>query len=209
MTSGKQPSIWGIVLAAGASRRMGRQKLTLPLEDGRPMIRSVLEMAAASRLSRVVVVVSADDEAVQDATNSEDGVWLQVMNPDSAAGMSTSIRTGILAAEAGGADAAVILLGDQPGVTHLHVNAVMDAYCSTQLAIVQASYDGTPSHPILFDRRLFDELLEVTGDEGGRKVVKRHQSERHLVSIEGDVPVDLDTPESYAAWLKHGGSSQT
>ncbi|QSO50989.1 nucleotidyltransferase family protein [Alicyclobacillus curvatus] len=234
----QHPDIWGIVLAAGASKRMGRQKLTLPLEDGTPMVRRVLDEAAASSLSEVVVVVRADDEDVQRATQPvtepvtkpetqpepetdtetepetnpnpdtepANRPWMQVRNWDAADGMSTSLRAGIATAEAGGADAVVILLADQPGITRFHINAVVEKYGATRDLIVQASYNGAPSHPTLFDRKLFRELLEVTGDEGGRSVVQRHQNDRCLVSLEGEVPVDLDTPESYKAWLQQSHS---
>jgi molybdenum cofactor cytidylyltransferase len=244
----QHPDIWGIVLAAGASKRMGRQKLMLPLEDGTPMVRRVLDEAAESSLSQVVVVVRADDEDVQRATQPvTDPVpepvtkpetqpepetetetepepeaqpetnpnpdtepanrpWMQVRNWDAADGMSTSLRAGIATAEAGGADAVVILLADQPGITRFHINAVVEKYGATRDLIVQASYNGAPSHPTLFDRQLFRELLEVTGDEGGRSVVQRHQNDRCLVSLEGEVPVDLDTPDSYKAWLQQSQS---
>ncbi|WP_054970074.1 nucleotidyltransferase family protein [Alicyclobacillus ferrooxydans] len=188
-----------VVLAAGSSSRMGQQKLVLPLEDGEPLIRRVMETASGAHFSARIVVVSSDDESVREVTRHP--LWQQVLNLNAKEGMSTSLRAGVTAAEATGADAVVILLGDQPGVTVHHVQAVVEGYQRDRALIVQASYQGEPSHPILFDRALFGELMQVTGDEGGRSVVWAHPADRRLVALLDDTPVDLDTPAAYEAWL--------
>ena len=188
--------ISGIVLAAGRSSRLGRPKQLLPL-GGFPLLTHVLRNAAASKLDEVVLVLGHEAARIGSAV----GDWGQrvVVNPDYAAGQSTSLRAGLAAVDPT-ADAALILLGDQPQVGPAIIDALIAAYRASGGAIVVPSYGGSQGPPVLFDRTLFPELAAVTGDEGARGVVRARAAEVVAVPVgDGPPPRDVDTEEDYAA----------
>jgi molybdenum cofactor cytidylyltransferase len=188
--------ITGIVLAAGMSTRLGRPKQLLELR-GKPLLQHALDAARASELDEVVLVLgylAADIARRIDLGHR----GLVAVNPDYAAGQSTSLRTGLRSADPS-SEAAVILLGDQPGVLPEVVDAVIQAWRteSNGPVIVQAAYGGRAGHPILFARSLWPEMESAAGDEGARTVVESHREKRLLVEVGGGPPPDIDTEEDY------------
>lgn len=188
-----------MILAAGQSSRLGRPKQLLDL-DGQPLLTHVLRNAAASDLDEVVLVLGHRAAEIAGAV----GAWGQrtVVNPDFAAGQSTSLRTGLGALDPR-AEAVLFLLGDQPRVTPEIINALLAAYRATGRAIVQPLYGGQPGNPVLFARPLFPELAAVTGDQGARAIVRAHAADVGRVSVSGGPPPrDVDTAADYAALLR-------
>ncbi|MGH2718847.1 MAG: nucleotidyltransferase family protein, partial [Actinomycetota bacterium] len=119
-----------------------------------------------------------------------------VVNPDFATGQASSMRAGLAAASPESA-AAVVLLGDQPGMPASHIAAVVRAFEGGAGPIVQARFRGTPSHPVLFARSLWPELMAVTGDKGAREVIRAHPDWVVRVDLDAEIPPDLDTMEDY------------
>ena len=187
--------ISGIVLAAGSSSRLGRPKQLLELA-GKLVLQHVVDAAAAAPLDEILVVLghSAGEVADRLALPAHGRV---VLNPDHALGQSTSLQAGLRAA-ATGADAAVVLLGDQPGIRPEAIAAVVRSWLEEGGAVVQASYGGRPAHPSLFARGTWPDLEEAIGDEGARSILGRHPEWRRLVEVGGAVPDDIDTEEDYA-----------
>lgn len=196
-----------IILAAGSSSRMGagRHKLLLPLNK-RPVLAHVIEAALASQARPIVVVLGHQAEQVrtQLGNYSTDSAITHVENPDYLQGMSTSMHVGLthlqnlMSAESANVDSALILLGDQPLVTPRMLDTLIDMWHTAGKPIIAPLYAGKRGNPTLFAASLFPELLEVTGDEGGRSVVERHKQE--LVTVElGDTVAnyDVDTWEAY------------
>lgn len=188
--------ISGIVLAGGTSSRLGRPKQLLTL-DGRPVLQHVVDTAAAtgSGLGEVVVVLGHLAGEVASALSLPPSVRT-VVNPDYATGQASSMRTGLEAAAAE-SEAAVVLLGDQPGMPAAHIGAVVRAFAGGAGPIVQASFRGTPSHPVLFARPVWAELMAVTGDKGAREVIKAHPDWVVRIDLDAEIPPDLDTMEDY------------
>ena len=183
--------IAGILLAAGASRRFGSQKL-LASVDGRPLVRLTVERLLATGLDDIVVVLGSDATAVGAALG---GLAVRtVTNAEYAAGMSTSVRAG-LAALPSDVDAALVALGDQPGVDATVVDPLLEHYRARRPGVVAPVYrGGIRGNPVLFDRALFDELRAVTGDEGGRSVIARDPGRVALVTVDMEMPADIDLP---------------
>ncbi len=199
-----------IILAAGSSSRMGigRHKLLLPL-DGRPVLVHVIDAALASQARPIIIVLGHEAEQVRahitsytlhpDITIVENDKYLQ--------GMSTSLHMGVQTLLSNGyrkdmlsarVDSALIMLGDQPLITPQIIDTLITAYRTAGTPIVAPLYNGKRGSPVLFDKNLFAELIEVTGDEGGRTVLERHRHEVALIEI-GDALAnyDVDTWEAY------------
>jgi molybdenum cofactor cytidylyltransferase len=175
---------------------MGRQKLTLPMADGRPLVRVAVEQILAAGLDETVVVVGADADAVTRALS--DLPQRTVVNPRYAEGQSTSLRAGVDALRPG-TTAALIALGDQPLPDPAVVGRLVAALGATGRPIALPRYRDGRGNPVLFAASLFDELRAVTGDRGGRDVVTRDPQRVAEVPVDAPMPVDIDTPEDYEA----------
>jgi molybdenum cofactor cytidylyltransferase len=188
--------IEGIVLAAGLSTRMGTPKLTLEI-GGIPIIRHVVRAALESELHRVILVVGPPGSGSAEALGSvaANPRLSQVVNPYPQAGMSSSMRKGMesLDSEAAGV---MILLGDQPGITENIINKLLAAFRRAQTKIIVPCVRGRRTTPVIFHGTLFSELMEETGDIGGRNVLKRHADQVVEFEMGQDYDdTDLDTPE--------------
>lgn len=185
--------IGGVLLAAGRGSRFsasGGGKLTAPLGD-EPVVRHAARSLLGAPMDCVVVVTGADAERVRAALAAVDVVF--VHNPRFAEGIGTSVACGI-AALAPETAAAVIALGDQPFVAASVLRALVDAWQATGASIVAPRYAGLRGNPVLFDRRVFPELLALAGDVGARIVIERDPARVSLVEAEGEMPTDVDTP---------------
>ena len=183
-----------MVLAAGTSTRMGRNKLFLELE-GKPLVRHVVERAAAAGFDPLIVVLGHEAGLVQ---RPLEGLTFQpVMNPDYERGVNSSLRAGIRAASETGADAAVVVLADMPFVTTEMITTLIDKYRSGGAPLVVSDYGGVNAPPILYDRSLFGELAVSEGQGCGKHVVKKHRHEAESVSWPVEALADLDVPEDY------------
>ena len=195
--------IAAIVLAAGASTRMGRQKLVLPMRDGRSLARVSVEQVLAAGLDDVVVVLGREAEAVAESLR---GLRVRtVVNPRYAEGQSTSLRAG-LDALGPATTAAVIALGDQPLADPGVIGRLVAAFRATGRPIVVPVYRDGRGNPVLFAATLFPELRAVTGDRGGRGVIARDPGRVAEVPFDAAMPADIDTPEDYDAARGSGPS---
>lgn len=190
--------IAGIVLAAGLSRRMGRPKLLLPVEDGTALVRVAVESVLAARLDPVVVVLGAEADAVAAALG---GLPVRTtVNPRYADGQSTSLRAGVDALGPG-VEAVVVALGDQPLPDPTLIARLVEAYRATTRPIVVPRYRDGRGNPVLFSAALFEELRTVEGDQGGRSLIARDAGRVAEVRVDAAMPADVDTPEDYARLL--------
>jgi len=183
----------GIVLAAGTSTRMGRNKLFFELE-GETILRRAVGTAAAAGLDPVLVVLGHEaDRARRELT----GLPCQpVLNPDYARGQNTSLRAGVAAVPARAA-AAVVTLADMPFVSATMIATAVERYRERGPRLVVSDYEGVAAPPTLYDRTLFAEVLALDGEECGRHVVKRHRAETLAVSWPAAALADLDVPDDY------------
>ena len=188
----------GVLLAAGASTRLGRPKQLLPYR-GRTLLRHAAEVGLAAGLSPLVVVLGAEAGALR---RELDGLGAQVAeNPRYQEGQSTSLRAG-LAALPPAVGAVVLLLVDMPLVDAPLVRALVDAWRASGAPIVRPAFQGRPGNPVLFAATLLPELAAAEGDEGGRAVLRRHAAAVELVPVDTPAVVqDIDTWEAYQALL--------
>jgi CTP:molybdopterin cytidylyltransferase MocA len=189
-----------IVLAAGQSTRMGgRAKANLPLDSGDTFLTRIVRTFLAASVDDVVVVLGHDAESVA-ATFLASGLPARlVVNRNYASGQLSSILTGLRAVDRPGVAAVLLTLVDVPLVTPRTVQAVIDCYRRSGAPIVRPTAEARHGHPVLVDRRLFEELRHSDASAGIKPVIRRH------ASADGDVAVDdpgayfdVDTPEDYA-----------
>lgn len=186
----------GVLLAAGRSARLGRPKQLLDL-GGRPLLRRTLDQALASLLDPVIVVLGHEAAAILMALGDHSA--LVVVNERFADGQATSLAAGI-AALPDGLDAAMVLLGDQPGVGPDVIDAVVAAWRESRPPIAMPEYGGTLGNPVLFRSDLFPALLALRGDEGARSLVRARQPEVLMVPVPyPSPPPDVDTDADYSA----------
>ncbi|MCL5734980.1 MAG: nucleotidyltransferase family protein [Actinobacteria bacterium] len=192
------PIVSAIVLAAGSASRMGEPKLALPLGT-RSVIQWVVDAALRSSVAETLVVVGHDEDVVR---KQLEGLPLTIVsNRDYAAGMSSSLGAGIRAMRAD-SDAAIFLLGDQPFISVEMLDRLIRRFAETRARVVRAALNGHPCHPVLFSAVLLPEILDESGDVGGREVIKRHLTGQVLVPMENQwETLDVDTPSDYAAAL--------
>ncbi|WP_157212282.1 nucleotidyltransferase family protein [Desulfomonile tiedjei] len=187
--------IVGIILAAGLSNRFGSSKLSQQV-SGLPIVSHVLIAALKSELDRVVLVVNpaTRDIAVPQEFLSTEKL-IKVENRQPQLGMSSSMKTGLVHVTKE-TTAALILLGDQPGITCSAIDRMIGASRLHKEKIVIPTIDGRRTTPVLFPARLFPELLSVSGDVGGREVIMRYPEMTIQVEL-ADVydDSDVDTPE--------------
>jgi molybdenum cofactor cytidylyltransferase len=191
--SGGAEPIAIVILAAGASRRMGVAKQLLQVR-GRSLFRHVADAALGSSCRPVIAVLGANAEAVQAEV---EGLPVQVVwNAHWSEGLSTSIRAGIEALVAHSPEAVVLTLCDQPFVGSDSIEALVAAYRSTKRAIVASDYGGTLGVPALFSRAVFPELMALSGNTGAKQVIQRHAASVWSVPCPQGA-MDVDTPEDY------------
>jgi molybdenum cofactor cytidylyltransferase len=193
--------IAGLLLASGASRRFGANKLVAPL-DGRPMVRWSAE-ALASAVDAAYVVVPSQDREIRAALRGLRLHWVE--NADATEGMASSIRAGVatLPAEA---EAVVITLGDQPLIDGNIIRNVLAAWRTAppRIRAVAAEYEDGRGHPVLFGAALFADLKALEGDRGARELLASLGESLAVVRATGVRPADVDTPDALAA-LERGG----
>lgn len=190
----------GVVLAAGGSRRLGRPKQLLDL-GGRPLLEVVLSEICASRLDEVVVVLGADAERITLAVDM--GRARTVINPGWADGMSSSLRVGLLSLDPY-IDRAVILLGDQPAVSAEQLNTLLDLQARSGLPAAALSFDCLLHPPVVLERRLWDELMNLEGDVGCRALIRARPELVAALPAPAALrhPVDIDTEDDYHRLLR-------
>lgn len=178
-----------IVLAAGQATRFGRCKQLMPLA-GKPLLQHVLDSLRASNVDEVVVVLGAQAEEIRQAVRF-DGERI-VLNPDFAQGMSTSIHAGLRALPQS-AKAAMIVLADQPFVQPSTFDALTQGYLQSRAPVVAPTYNGLRGNPVVIDRALFAEMMNIRGDTGFRSLFGEHAVMKVPVDDHG-VVTDIDTP---------------
>jgi molybdenum cofactor cytidylyltransferase len=190
-----KPTIAAVILAAGRSSRMGRNKLLLDL-DGKPILCHAVDQALGAGLSEVVVVSGHQASKVREALG--DRAVKVIEAREHKLGMSASLKAGIRALGPR-TDAALVMLGDMPQVSAPLIRRLIAAYNPLEgRSIVVPTVDGKRGNPVLFDRRYFEEMLALEGDVGARHLIGAHDDQvAELAVDDAAVFTDVDTPEAY------------
>lgn len=195
MVESNSVGVGAVILAAGSSSRMGSPKQILQFR-GESLLRRAALAALGAGCGPVIVVTGAYAEL---SRRELDGLDVrEALNPYWATGMASSIRAGVevLVSANADADAAVLLLCDQPHVTADIISGLVAAHRATGKLVVASTYGGSFGVPALFSSALFAELTRLEGRDGAKQMIKRHASEAHFLPFPcGEV--DVDTPDDF------------
>ncbi|WP_305909961.1 nucleotidyltransferase family protein [Methylomarinum sp. Ch1-1] len=184
--------IYAIILAAGASSRLGRPKQLLRWQN-----RSLLEQAIANATSllpgRVLVVLGAHAEAIE--TDTALANVHVVYNPDWREGIASSIRAGIHALPAS-TEAALMLLCDQPLLAQSHLETLINAWRREPSRIAASHYHDAPGVPALFPAAYFGELLKLQGDKGAKRLLHQHRQTLAAIPLQA-AALDIDCADDF------------
>jgi molybdenum cofactor cytidylyltransferase len=184
----------GLVLAAGTASRLGVPKQLLPWR-GTTLLEWVVRQAENSPLHEVIVIVGHESASVRHKVCFERARLVEA--PDFHEGCSASIRAG-LEEVSPNAEAAVLILGDQPGMQSDTLAAVIDGWRNKRSSVVRVSYRGRSGHPVLLSRTIFAEIRKLHGDKGVWRLLEAHPEWIHEIAMDLASPADINRWEDYA-----------
>jgi molybdenum cofactor cytidylyltransferase len=191
-----------VILAAGASVRMGSPKALLMTPSGRPFAAAVVRAFLDAGVEDVVIVTGHDHDQVVEAVRADAPPIVPrfARNLQPARGQLSSLWVGMDAALREETEALLVTLVDVPMVSRATIAAVVAAWQTTRAPIVRPAIGDRHGHPVIFDRSVFAELRAAPLDRGAKTVVRAHAREIVDVPVtdEGSL-VDVDTPQDYEA----------
>ncbi len=190
-------TVGAVVLAAGKSKRMGKNKLLLDL-NGKTLIESILDALSNASIDEQVVVVGYHPEEILDAIKSKLKTIKIVVNIDYEQGMISSFQKGLELLT--GVDSAFLVLGDEPILDSDLLKLMIQQMENNQdkALIVSPIYKGKKGHPLLFHRELFEEIQKLKAPQTLRYVVHTYADRMIVVDAPEWTIMDIDTPEDYA-----------
>ncbi len=184
--------ITGVILAAGQSRRMGEDKLLKNL-NGEPLLARIIREVTTSQLDEVITILSKQNLELKHELAAKTRV---LINPNAHQGLGNSLAFAVqnLTPKT---EAVMVILADLAMLESHHINTLIAAHNG---GITRAcGPNGQSGHPVIFDRRYFEELSQLSGDEGAKSLIRRHATAIQDVRFESEAPnFDLDTPEDWA-----------
>lgn len=218
-------AVWALILAGGASARMGRPKLLLPAPQGN-VLQQTVHQALSPGCCRVAVITAKNGPIKRAHLKVRPELWagaearmasgsnnvqpppleaVEWLETDaSVRGLGASLAAGVRQLRARHSPAAIlVLLGDQPEMKPEVIRRVADTFRETGAWIVQARYEDRPAHPVLFAASLFAELAELNGDVGAKELLRKYEERIVYADAPGPAPSDIDTPEDYREYVRN------
>jgi len=187
--------IYGIILAAGEGKRMGKVKLILPLGD-KQLIEWVLQAVKLAPLDKYFLVVRPEDKEMI-KTGKKWGAEI-VLNSEYRSGMSSSIKKALHQISSEELEGFFVILGDQPFINPSLLYKMLKAFTPGKREIVVPFYKDKQGNPVLFDGYWKEELIGLTGDIGGRVLIKTHPERIKKVKIPDEsILLDIDREKDY------------
>lgn len=186
-----------IILAAGASTRMGRSKQLLKI-DGQTLLKKTVSTVLSAGVNHTVVVLGAN--AAEHEKEINDLPVSIIINPNWKLGIGSSIKAGVKELTRTKLDGFFILVCDQPFLTKNHLAELIKKHQSSGCAIVASQYAATIGVPALFSSELISTLLELNHEEGAKQVIKKNI---HLTIPFDKGEIDLDTWSDYQNLIQH------
>jgi len=196
-------NVYAIILAAGASSRMGSPKQLLEWRN-RPLLEHAVVNARAILGERIIVVLGAHAESIQATVDL--GAVTSIVNPGWQEGMASSIRAGVQALPES-ASAALILLCDQPLINAAHMQNLLNGWQTTPNRIVASQYHHSVGVPALFPSEFFEHLLTLKGDRGAKPVLMKFEGSLLKISLP-EAELDIDCVADFDHLTGHFSADQ-
>lgn len=188
--------IAGLILAAGESRRMGRDKALLTCR-GRSFLETIINNLGAAGVDKVTVVLGHHAEIIQRAVDLS--AVRVVVNHDYQRGQTSSLQMGLAAAIAGSPEAVILCLVDHPAISVEVIAKLTERFESTRPPVLIPTHKGQRGHPVVISQTLFPELLALPPDEPAKTVIRKYRSATEFVQVtDPGILIDVDDPAAYA-----------
>lgn len=193
--------ITGIILAAGTSSRMGRNKLLLEYK-GHTVIEETIIQLDNSKVDNILVITGHDNKGIEKLVYRYEGNRIRVVyNDNYRSGRAESIKCAVRSLDPQ-TDAALFMVGDKPGVTAELIDRSIDRFRESKPSILYVKTPAGRGHPIIFARSMFDKLLVLKGDTIGDDLIARNMHE--VVELpDSEIQVDIDMESDYIALTKN------
>lgn len=191
-----------LILAAGASTRMGKPKQQLGYQNA-TLLQHTVQTALAIKNAVVLVVLGANYELIEPDMAA---LPVKIVNNENwEQGMASSIKAGIMALKESfpGVQGVLLMLCDQPFVHAALLEQLINACQDSNKAIAACTYQNTYGAPVLFGKLYFDELLNLQGEQGAKPLLLKHNDRiKSIFFAQGKI--DIDTPHDYKNLLQAG-----
>ena len=187
--------IAGLILAAGESRRMGRDKALLTYH-GRSFLETIISNLGAAGIEKVTVVLGHHAEAIQRAVDL--GSVRVVINREYLRGQTSSLQLGLAAAATDSPEAVIMCLVDHPAISPGVIAELRKRFESTRPPVLIPTYKGERGHPVVISQRLFPELLALLPVDPTNTVIRKYRNETQFVEVaDRGILLDVDDPATY------------
>ena len=188
-----------ILLAAGSSSRMGRSKQMLEV-NGEQLLQRITRVALDSDATKVIVVLGANEQAHRKSIQQ---LPIEIrINPNWQLGMGSSLKKGLqsLLELVPELDAVIVMVCDQPSITTVHLNKLIQTFKETNSPVVASYYANSAGVPALFEKSVFEKLLTIENESGAKKIIQQHKELVKTIDFPQGA-IDLDTPDDYQKFL--------
>ncbi len=198
----REKKIMGVILAAGNSRRMGKDNKLLKNIDGAPLIRNIALEITKSDLDSCSIVLGYQSDKVADVI--KDLNINLILNPLWKEGQASSLKVALNSLTSSYSDL-LVMLGDLPGIKSGHINRIIEEHLSSEnrrSKITIPSFKGEKGNPVIWGKSFFHDLSNLEGDVGGRVLFDQHPAAINLIEMDDPgVVTDTDTPEDFRSYL--------
>ncbi|MGA2632120.1 MAG: nucleotidyltransferase family protein [Terriglobia bacterium] len=187
--------IAGLILAAGESSRMGRDKALL-IYCGQTFLETIIAMLREAGIDRIAVVLGHHAEEIRQAANLAEVEV--VINPEYRRGQTSSLQAGLRALDQPNLEGLVLCLVDHPTATSTTVRKLVESFRLSRAPVVIPTHQVQRGHPVLISRTLFDELLNLGPEQGANLVVHNYRDRTSFVEVDdGGILLDVDDDVAY------------
>ncbi len=188
-------TIAGLILAAGESSRMGRDKPLLKYR-GRTFLATLIATLRAAGVERIVVVLGHHAEEIRESVDLSAAEV--VVNPDYRLGQTSSLKAGLRVLAHDEPAGIVMCLVDHPAISADTLRQLIRRFRATGKPVIIPETDGKHGHPVMLGRELFSEILALGPDEGADRVIRKHRTRTEFITVnDPGILLDVDNPEAY------------
>lgn len=187
--------IAGLILAAGESRRMGRDKALLTYH-GKSFLETIVENLRAAGIEKITVVLGHHADAIQRAVNLANvGV---IVNPEYEQGQTSSLQKGLASLASESAEAAILCLVDHPAISSAVLSQLVERFEASHPPVLIPTYKGERGHPVVISQAVFPELLALPSGQPANTVIRKYRDVTQFLEVaERGILVDVDEPDAY------------